>query len=127
MARRILAIDDDASILDMYTLLFQGEGYEVQTSKAFFEDVHEIERLAPSLIILDLKASHQFQGPSLLDKIQAYLPTKHIPIIVSTASTLQEIQEQAAYLQQKNIQLLYKPFDIEELLQKIEKLLDDKV
>lgn len=122
MAQRIIVIDDDDAILDFYTLLLEGEGYEVHVSKVFFENVQEIERLAPSLIILDMMQGHHIQGLSLLKKLQAYPPTQTIPIIVSTAAVREILQYEESF-QQAGIPIIYKPFDIDELLRVVKQQL----
>ena len=49
-------------------------------------------------------------------------PTKDIPVIISTAA-VQAMREQEATLQEKGIPLIYKPFDVDELLRVIRQLL----
>ncbi len=122
MVQRILVIEDEDALLDFYTLLLEREGYEVYASKEFFEDVQEVERLAPSLIILDIMRGHQNQGLRLLDQLQAHPPTQTIPVIIATAA-LQEIQESEASLRQKSVPVIYKPFQVEELLATIKEKL----
>jgi DNA-binding response OmpR family regulator len=53
MSSRILVINDDQSILDLFDLLLKDEGYEVLLSQVDYEDVKDIEQLRPALIILD--------------------------------------------------------------------------
>lgn len=120
MAQRILAIDDDQAILDMYTMLLQGEGYEIFIYQALIEDLQEIERLAPSLMILDLKFGKHLRGLPFIEKLRAYPPTKDLPIILTTAA-LAEVKPHEEKLQQEGITIFHKPFDIDELLAIIRK------
>lgn len=120
MAQCILAIDDDAAILELYKLLLPGEGYEVLVSLRPLEDMQEIERLAPSLAIIDLRFGGQPHGLSFIEKLRTHPPTMDLPIILTTAA-LAEVKVHEKRLQQVAITILPKPFDIDELLALIQK------
>ncbi|HJT54903.1 MAG TPA: response regulator [Ktedonobacteraceae bacterium] len=122
MSSRILVIDDNQSILDLYCTLLESEGYEVSTSMVAYEQPADIEALHPDLIILDVKLNSQYDGFLLLQKLKLYRPTKDIPVILCTAA-VQAMQEQEEILRQKHIPLIYKPFDLDELLQVVHQLL----
>ena len=55
MAASILVINDDQSILELFHLILENEGYEVSSSLVVYEDVKDVEQLNPALIILDVK------------------------------------------------------------------------
>lgn len=120
MMQHILAIDDDEAILEVYTALLQYEGYHVTVSRAPIEDLQEIARLAPSLLILDLKFGAHLQALPFIEKLRAYPPTKDLPIILTTAAAA-EIKTYEAKLQQEGITIIFKPFDIDELIALIRK------
>jgi DNA-binding response OmpR family regulator len=122
MASPILVINDDQSILDLFGLLLKAEGYEVILSMRTYEDVSDIEQLRPALIILDFKIGHHNAGWLLLQKLRMYHPTKDIPLIICTAA-LMEVHEQEETLRQKGIPVIYKPFDIDELLLVVQQFL----
>ncbi len=69
----------------------------------------------PDLIVLDVKMGHSHEGMLLLQKLKLYPPTKDIPVILCTAA-LAEMREQEETLRHKGIPVLYKPFDLDELL-----------
>lgn len=118
MSTRILVINDDASILELFQMILEGEGYEVCMSVEAIENVTDVEQINPNLVILDLKLGMQEEGWSMLQKIRMYPPTKHIPLILCTAA-LSEAREQESTLQDKGIPIVYKPFDIDELLKAV--------
>ncbi len=122
MPAHILIIDDDQSILELFRLIFEPEGYQVTLTKSAFEDVREVEQLKPDLIIMDFKLGRQADGFLLLQKIKMYRPTKDISIILCTAA-VDIVVEQEAVLREKHIPILYKPFDIDELLKIVERTL----
>jgi CheY-like chemotaxis protein len=122
MSFTILVIDDDDALLDLFRLLLEEEGYTVVTSKTAFEQMSEVEQLKPHLIILDIMMGRHYEGLLLLEKLRLYPPTRAIPVILCTAAT-NVIREQEETLQQKGVPILYKPFELEELLQVIHSLL----
>ena len=119
---RILVINDDQSILDLFQLLLESEGYEVLLSKIAFEEVSQIEQQHPHLIILDVKLGTHAEGFLFLQKIRMYPPTTALPVILCTAA-VGEVREQEEVLRQKGIPVIYKPFDLDELLQVIHQFL----
>lgn len=115
---RILVINDDQSILDLFQLILESEGYEVLLALGAMEDVRQIEQQQPQLIILDVKLGAHTDGFLLLQKIRMYPPTTALPIILCTAA-VGEVREQEEVLRQKGVPVVYKPFDLDELLQAI--------
>lgn len=122
MPARMLVINDDQAILDLYGLLLEGEGYETHLSMIAMEDVRDIEELAPDCIILDLKLGFGRSGLVLLQQLKMYRPTAHIPIILCTAA-VKLVREQEDILKEKGIPIVYKPFDVDELLECIRTVL----
>ena len=122
MASSILVINDDQSILELFRLILEKEGYEVRSSLVVYEDVKDVEQLNPALIILDVRIGYHAEGLLLLQKLKMYPPTKDIPVIICTAA-LSEMREQQETLRQKKIPVLYKPFDMDELLKLVYQIL----
>ncbi len=85
------------------------------------EDAREIAKLMPDLIILDFKMNKHNVGILMLEQLKMYRPTKDIPVLICTAA-LKDIREQEDVLVQKGIPVLYKPFDLDELLQLVKKM-----
>jgi len=122
VASRILVIDDDQSLLDLYRLLLEEEGHEVHLSLIAFEEVSDIEQVQPDLIILDAKVGSEYKGLFLLQKLKMYRPTQAIPVLLCTAG-MDVISQQEQLFREKGIPILYKPFEIEELLQTVQQML----
>jgi CheY-like chemotaxis protein len=123
MTSRILVINDDKSILELFRLILHAEaGYDVVLSLSAFEDITEVEHIQPDLIILDFKMGQYHAGWSLLQKLNMYRPTKDIPLILCTAA-LSEVHQQEEILRQRGIPVIYKPFSVDDLLQVVHDLL----
>ena len=122
MATRILAIDDDQDTLELYGLLLEEEGYEALLSSAPFEDMTEVERLHPDLIILDARLRRGNDGLLLFEQLRRHAPTSRIPLILCTAAH-NVIGEQETMLRQGGVCVIEKPFDLANLLHTIQYLL----
>lgn len=118
MPVRILVINDDSSILELFHLILENEGFEVYTSEEAIENVKDVERIHPDLVILDLRMGMQQMGWIMMQKLRMYPPTSRIPIVLCTAA-LNEVREQEDILQDKGIPVVYKPFGIDELLKAV--------
>lgn len=112
---RIMVINDDQDILDLYQTLLNDEGYDVITSKLAFEHPAAVELLRPDLVMLDLKFGTQLEGWKMMQKLRLYRPTASLPIIVCTAA-VREAREQEDHLRSEGIGIVYKPFSIDHLL-----------
>jgi DNA-binding response OmpR family regulator len=122
MSTRIMVINDDQDILELYAALLSEEGYEVITSKLAFEHPAAVELLRPDLVMLDLKFGTQLEGWKMMQKLRLYRPTAELPIIICTAA-LREAREQEEHLRSEGIGIVYKPFAIEHLLLAVRQML----
>ncbi len=115
MAARIMVVDDTQEILDLFEDLLTDEGYEVVLYSFNIQDMEEVERAKPDLLILDLVIGGEEVGWQMLQKLRMRRSTAHIPVIVCTAAA-KAVQEMEGFLKTKNVGLVLKPFDIDELL-----------
>ena len=119
MPARIMVVDDTQEILDLFEDLLTDEGYEVALCATNLPDMAEVERVAPDLIILDLVMGGEETGWQMLQKLRMKRSTARIPVILCTAA-IRAAQEMEGYLKTKNVGLILKPFDIDELLAAVE-------
>ncbi|MGB3329258.1 MAG: response regulator [Thermomicrobiales bacterium] len=113
----ILVINDTQEILDLFRdILVDEEGYRVTLSSFTFQDVRDVEQLAPDLIVLDFLIGGDALGWQMLQKLRMYRPTAGIPIVVCTAA-LQLVREIEGHLRAKDIFVVLKPFDIDDLVE----------
>ena len=123
MLPSVLVIDDFQTTLDLYYDLLNSDQYELELSNYEFEEPTMIERLKPSLIILDFKVYQRLKSWQLLDKLKMNRHTSSIPIILCTPS-MEDIREQENYLKDQGIVIFYKPFNLDKLVQKVQQILD---
>ncbi len=125
MSTRILVINDTQEILDLFRILLEGEGYEVVLSGFPFQQVSEIEQINPDLIILDVIFGDQKSGWQMLQLLKMKRSTASIPVVVCTAA-LNVVREQEGYLISQGVHVVYKPFDIDQILITIKLALESR-
>ena len=122
MAGRIMVIDDTPEMLEVYQDLLTDEGYEVVVYQQPLADASEAERENPDLIILDWVFGRDRLGLQAYQQLKDYLPTRDIPVLICTAATV-EIQQDEVYLRTQGADILNKPFDVNELLERVKQTL----
>ena len=117
---RIAVIDDDAVFLElMQELLGVGEGHEVFTCSQWVDSFEFIKRVQPDLVMLDLMLGRERHGWAVLELLRSASETSDVPVILCTAAA----PEIATPSHRTGVEYVAKPFDIDELLHTINRLL----
>jgi DNA-binding response OmpR family regulator len=123
MKTRILVVNDTQEILELFRMLLEEEeGYDVVLSGFPIQQVKEIEQIKPDLIILDLVLGDEKTGMQMLQMLKMQRSTAAIPVLVCTAA-LQIVREQEGYLVSQGVHVVYKPFEIDDLIANVKQLL----
>ena len=115
IARRpILVVDDDPEILAMLRDFLEGEGFAIRTATNGAEALEVLEDVAPALILLDMRMP-VLDGWAFAERLRerqvAY------PIVVMTAA-----ESAGSWADEIGATgYIAKPFDVDELLQTIER------
>ncbi len=120
--KHILVVNDTQEILDLFRMILEDEGYRVTALGFAVEDLRKIIDGAPDLVILDLVFDREYVGWQTLQKMKMHRDTEKIPVLVCTAE-IRKAQEIQGYLTEKGVGLLLKPFDIDELIVQVTRLL----
>ena len=80
---KILVVEDDSFLLQMYTTKLETENFEVLTALSGGEALRVVEKEHPSLILLDLNLP-EVDGFTVLEELKSKDETKDIPVIVLT-------------------------------------------
>jgi len=120
---RILVVNDTQEILELFRLLLEEEGYEVVLAGFPFQQISDIERINPDLIILDFVFGDQKTGWQMLQMLKMKRSTATIPVIACTAA-LDLVREQEGYLVSQGVHVVFKPFDIDQLLTSVKQVLE---
>lgn len=121
MAKKILIIDDEPDILRLIGLRLKTSGYELSQAPDSEEAIELLNnsKEPPDLILLDLLLP-KMQGEELCKKLKSSAEFKNIPIILFTAKVISIAETTKKAGAQDYIT---KPFEPEELLYKIKKLI----
>ncbi len=112
--KRILVVDDDKDILNILKLILQMNGFEVMVTPNGEEALPKSLSYSPQLVLLDVFLSGS-DGRDICNILKQNPLTKNIPVVIFSAhSNLQDVLKVC-----KADDFISKPFDINELVQKI--------
>lgn len=117
MRGTIMIADDDPAIVDALHLLLEDEGYTV-LSTVNGGTVTKMKHKLPDLLLLDIWMSG-INGGDICRQLKKQSNTCRIPVILISANRDTELIARESGAED----FLLKPFDIDDLLQKIEKYL----
>ena len=94
---KILIVEDDSMLIEIYQKKFSDDGYEVVTATTGAEVLKKIKNENPELVLLDLVLPEE-DGFHVLEKIKKDSHTKNIKVIIFSNLSQQEDQSRAAKL-----------------------------
>ncbi len=112
--KKILVIDDDADILEAIQLILEGEGFYVQTATKGRDAIEQMSTFIPDVVILDVLLSGE-DGRVVCKNIKSDQKFSHIPVVMMSA----HLTAKESSYEVGADSFLAKPFDITDLLQKI--------
>ena len=124
-SKRILCIEDDVDMLDLFRVLLTRHGYSVKGVTKGQEGLDIIRREKPDLVILDIMMP-VMDGWQVYQEMKDDETTRNIPTIVVTAKS-QLIDKVLGLEIAKVDDYIGKPFSPQELLDSIAKVLKLKV
>ena len=114
---KILAVDDDLIILELYKEIFTKAGFEIHTAEDATGAMGKYQEVKPDLLILDVDMPAG-GGQKVFDRLRNLLLTA-TPIIFSTGSP----ESVAGFAKNLNILVLKKPVNPEMLIAAVKQLL----
>lgn len=92
--KKILIVDDDSFLLDMYALKFSQNNFEVYTASSGLQVLEKLKAgLSPDLILMDI-IMPEMDGFEMLAKMNAEkLSTNSIKIILSNKSQQSDVEQ----------------------------------
>ena len=115
--RTVLMIDDEANARKMVKLLLEREGYQVFTAANGQEGLLLAKVERPQVILLDLMMP-KMTGHDTLRRLREDEDTRRIPVIIVSARSHE--QDIAASFRQGVVSYIEKPYETQDLLQKIQ-------
>src|SRR4051794_39859209 len=121
MKRRILLADDSVTIQKVIELTFMDEDYEVRAVSNGDDAVRLLPEMKPDFVIADVHMPGA-NGYDVCRRSKALSPEVPVLLLVGTFEPFDEAQASAAGADSH----LKKPFDSQELLQRVEELISAK-
>jgi DNA-binding response OmpR family regulator len=123
VAERILVINDTKEILELFQTILTDEGYEVLLGTFGVNDLDVVQQANADLVILDYTVHREDLGWQLLQKMKMCRDTDSIPVLICSTD-MKIAEERQAFLASKGIDILPKPFNIDELIDAVKKAFD---
>ncbi|GAC1364912.1 MAG: hypothetical protein NVS4B8_23170 [Herpetosiphon sp.] len=113
--KRILVVDDDAAIVEVFALILHEEGYNVISASNGEDGLRLAQQQQPDLILLDLMLP-DMPGNIVAERLRCLPALSQTPIVVVSAA-----QNMSRIVKTMNIQAaLAKPFELTSLLSLVE-------
>jgi DNA-binding NtrC family response regulator len=117
----ILLVDDNKNLTKSMSFILTRKGYSVETANDGFEAIDIVKERTFDIILMDIKMPH-------LDGVETYKRIKKIDpdavVMMMTAYSVEEMIEEA--LQEGAFGIMYKPLNIEHLLDVVDKIQSKK-
>ncbi len=123
MKKKILVIDDSEELLYLTNRLLQSKGYEVTTLAEGARALATIKENQPDLIILDMILPDK-DGIEICKELREHPLLNAIPVILTTGHMI-ETEQLVSFETIGANDYLLKPFDIDDLLLKVDKWLEN--
>ncbi len=117
MARSVLIVEDDRNIADLLRLYLEKEGYEVRLAYDGLKGLEKFREFKPDLVLLDV----MLPGMDGWGVCRSIRQDSKTPIIMLTAKS--ETEDKVSGLKQGADDYITKPFEMREVLARIEAVL----
>ncbi len=118
--KKILIFDDDKSILEVISIIFEENGYKVEISETSHDIIQKVETFRPDVILMDNWIPN-IGGVEATRLLKSYEEFRDIPVIYVTANN--DIATLAQSAQADDY--VAKPFNLEDLEEKVAKYMKD--
>jgi CheY-like chemotaxis protein len=118
--KRILIVDDDPQVLEIFSALLEQVGYRVESAENALAAVAAVVQSPPDLILADIRMPI-VGGMSLVRELKAHVDSRHIPVVAFTGYDSPEMRDAA--LKAGYDDFLPKPVDPGPFLDQVDNLL----
>ena len=120
--KKLLIFDDDAAILEVVTIIFEENGYEVRISETSHDILEKVAECRPDVILMDnwIPKIGGVEATKILKNNEEF---KHIPVIYMTANNNIAALASEALADD----YISKPFDLDDLEEKVAKYIIEQV
>ncbi|MEG1592222.1 response regulator [Chryseobacterium sp.] len=119
--KKILIFDDDKTILEVITIIFEENGYQVEISETSHDIIEKVSSFKPDVILMD-NWIPRIGGVEATQLLKSHEEFKSIPVIYVTANN--DIVALAVEAQADDY--VAKPFNLDDLEEKVAMFLQEK-
>ncbi len=120
MAKKIMIVDDEESLIELVTAVLEQEGYEIITAMNGEEALEKLRTEKPDLILLDMMMPGM-SGREICEKIRGDPKTKDLKIAFLTVAKFSEAGK--GVLEKMNVlDYITKPFENQDLIRRVKKM-----
>lgn len=120
--KKILLVEDEPHILKLVAFILENNGYEVIEAFVGAEGIEKARDEKPDLIILDVMMPG-LDGFEVAKMLTSDPKTKHIPILMLSSKA--QFEDKMKGIDSGAMDYITKPFEKEELLQKVKECLEE--
>ncbi len=121
MAKKIMVVDDEESLLELMRAILEIEGYEVITVDNGKKAVEKLKTVKPDLILLDMMMPGM-SGREVCEKLRADPNTKDLKVAFVTVAKFSESGKDK--LKDMNVMdYITKPFNNADIIARIKKII----
>ena len=113
-SKHVLVVEDSEEVVALFRDILEDMGHWVTATTYGPDDLAQVIKVVPDLVILDLMVDGGPVGWQLLQKMRMSPATESIPVVVCTAAT-QHVREQEAWLTTSRVTVILKPFAVDDL------------
>lgn len=126
MAKFILVVDDDRDIAEVIRVTLESKGFEVETVYDGKQALVSTKKRKPDAIVLDLMMP-KMSGIQVINALKGDTTTRDIPILMLTAATKYSEKPDTYWQEKVGVDdYISKPFEPSELLDRVEKLVNQR-
>lgn len=122
MTSPILVVEDNHDLLFLLKLVLESAGYQVATANNGHEAINNIAEIQPQLVLMDIMMP-EIDGLQVSRQIKQQADYQSLPILL--VSALDHLEEDQLNNSKAN-GIIYKPFDINDLISRVGGLIGDR-
>lgn len=120
MAKKILIVDDSASMRQMVSFTLKNNGYEVVEAIDGADALSKVKSNAVNMVVTDLNMP-KMDGITLIKELRKNPPTKFVPIVMLTTESQAEKKQEGKTAGASG--WIVKPFQPDQLIGVVKKLI----
>lgn len=120
--KKILVVDDQESVLDLTATVLVSAGYEVVTVNSGMKALDLLGEEAFDLTLLDINMP-RVDGWETLRMIRADPNLEDLPVVMFSVKS--QVLDKMVGMQEGALDYICKPFEVDELLQRVGKVFDN--